>query len=205
MKKSHHGNAMGFRLQGIADLLFHNPQLANKQNAFAKAIGEISKKSKKSEADEIERHRLEYFGSFYTHATYGIGLPTDNIFAMVCTGAKTIRGFRNKVLGGVLIEGNTKTGDATFLKVIYPGPQTPQEMYEDERYHFFANVIINKQRVFVLRPRIPGAWEIEGIVRYSKDINFGDLQTAFIEGAILGSLGDYRPRYGRSTVEFFGL
>ena len=191
-----------FRLTGIADLIFHNPQLANRDSDYGKAIAEINKKVKKSDDDIAERHKLEFFGSFYLDSKYGLGLPTDNVFAMVCTGARIIKGFKNKVLANVLIEGDEKTGNANFLKVLFQGPQNPHELWEDKRYHFFSPVVINRSKIFTLRPKIPVLWEFEGIVRYMPEINFGDLETAFVEGGLRGALGDYRPRYGRCSVEF---
>jgi hypothetical protein len=55
------------KLEGQSPLVMHNERLADPLDEFTRAIGAISKKRNKTEADHMEIGRLEFFGGLYAN------------------------------------------------------------------------------------------------------------------------------------------
>ena len=63
------------RIEGHQPLIFHNSQLANPLNKWAKAMKDVTSKRKKTDADLLELQRLEFMGGIYYDEAVGVYLP----------------------------------------------------------------------------------------------------------------------------------
>lgn len=66
---------LAIAFDGTTGLLQHNPRLIDKFDDITREISAINAKRKKTEADEAERDRLEWFGSLYHAQDIGIYVP----------------------------------------------------------------------------------------------------------------------------------
>lgn len=180
-----------FTIQGLSPLLFHNGQLADPLNDFAKRMKEVSGKKKKTDADHIELSRIEFLGGLYTDDKGRPGIPGENIeSAMVFAAKKHKLGPQAKA--GIISDG--------FWLVDYDGPKTPDALWEDKRFVDRRGAKVQMSRVNRTRP-IFRNWKLTFTLQYLADqLNKKDVvmivETA---GRIIG-LGDYRPRFGRFEI-----
>jgi hypothetical protein len=81
---------------GSSVLMVHNERLADRLDEFTRAIGAISRRRNKTEADEQEIGRLEFYGGLYTYPQISspadvngqvISLPAWNILRCLQEGA----------------------------------------------------------------------------------------------------------------------
>jgi hypothetical protein len=116
--------SLSYRITGVAPLLMHNGQLADPLNSHARAIAEVAKRRRKTEADHLELIRREFLGSLYLQDGVPC-IPAEMIeAAMVRSAAKE----RNAVAAkaGLLVESNAK--------LEYEGPQDPMALAEDPEF-----------------------------------------------------------------------
>ena len=179
------------KITGESPLLLHNGQMADPLNSFAKMLKEISGKRNKTEADYREMSRIEWYASLYL-MDGKICIPGENIESCFVEGARKTR-VGKAAQAGVICQDNPL--------IQYDGPQSPDELWLDERFRLVAGVKIKGSRIMRTRP-IFRQWGL------TFDLMFNDLllnrsQTAEIiktSGEIVG-LGDWRPKFGRFTVD----
>jgi hypothetical protein len=181
-----------YRLTGVAPLIYHNGQLANPRNYFAKAIKEISSKKKKTEADLDKMAELEFKGSLYCNEEGRVIMPSDGIEAIVRSGA------RKSKEGKVSESGVFCTGDSLLE---YDGPQDADKLWGDDRFVSVAGAKINQSRVMRTRPKFT-KWSVVVEIAYNPEVCneeqiFNWLKVA---GEQCGAF-DWRPKHGRFTVE----
>lgn len=180
-------------LTGTADLLMHNARLADPLDPVAKAMKKISALRKKTEDDHLEMRRLEHLGSLYYDPKAGPYIPAENIERCLVDAAKRSRRGTD-LKAGMVITTNVNP-------LAYPGPRTPDELWADENYRHLKSSKVTTNRVMRCRPLFRH-WSVEadGVLDtglLAKDDFIGIAETA---GNLIG-LGDWRPRFGRFTVE----
>lgn len=179
------------RITGATPLLMHNGLLADPCNEIAKMMKAISGKRDKTEADFAELSRLEWFGGLYVHDGRPV-LPGEMIEAMALEAAKKKKkGIQAKA--GLIVPGNA------ILE--YEGPQEVDEMWKSGKFLHKVGVRIQKNKVIRTRP-IFHTWAATLDIHYLPSLlNKSDVE-GFIEvaGQIVG-LGDWRPKFGRFSVE----
>ena len=110
---------------GASPLIMHSSQTVDPLNKFTRAIKEISGKRKKVDADYLEMARIEFLAALYANEDGDVVLPSENLEACLVGGAKkSKRGTEAK--SGLFIE--------QPAKLIYNGPNTPKELFEDARF-----------------------------------------------------------------------
>jgi len=182
-------------MTGIAPLIMHNAQTADPLNPYARAIKEItSKRTNKTDADEMEISRLKFEAGLYYDETIGPYLPAANIFrCLIEAGSMTRDG--KKVERGVVF-----LGDRAALG--YDGPRDPAGLWGDGSTRFVDRRLaaVNRARIPVTRPIFPD-WSVSFEVLVDDQIMnpsaFRDL--AVKAGRAVG-VGDYRRFYGRFAV-----
>jgi len=179
-------------IEGVTSLILHSARdLVDPLSPTTKRIKEITGKGakKRTEADEWELRRLEFFASLY-HSGSDPHVPMGMIESLLIEGAKK---FRN----GPAARAGIIAGEATFPLYV-DGPQTPEDMWEDGRYVFTMPAEPPGQgKVMRTRARFPD-WKIvaEG------HLDTGELsknrfeQIAQTAGRTVG-LGNWRPQHGR--------
>lgn len=180
-----------FRIIGVAPLLQHNGRLVDPADPHTRGIAEISGRRKKTDADHLEMGRREFLGSLYLDGGKPC-IPAEAIEAAIVKGAsKEKRGPAAKA--GVLVERNAA--------LVYDGPTDPAALWADERFRLRVPVKVGQARVMRTRPRFDG-WSATLDVRYLPTlVNERDLGTFLVAAGEQVGIGDWRPRFGRFTVE----
>jgi copper chaperone CopZ len=174
----------------------HNGLLADPTNQFTRRIKDITSKGSKklTDADYEERDRLEWEGGLYFDSTHGAYMPSDNIERCVQLGAQKSR-IGKDVQAAVFVSDE-------IVKVQYDGPRDLDEMFSDPRFTLRKGVCIQKSRIIRIRPMIPTGWNIEFTLEYDdRIVNEANLVKAMQDAGALVGLGDWRPKFGRFTVE----
>ncbi|GEP00641.1 hypothetical protein MHA02_30280 [Methylobacterium haplocladii] len=175
----------------MSPLVMHNGRLANPLDSFAKALKAVSGKRGKTDADFEEMARIEFLGGLYV-GDDGPCIPGELIEAVLIAAAKkNKRGMQAKA--GILSDGNHR--------VEYHGPRGAEELWADDRFRLVAGVRVGQARVMRTRP-IFREWSSEIFV----DFLPGQLNRADVAGMVrtagtIVGIGDWRPRFGRFTVE----
>lgn len=176
-----------YQLTSSSDLLFHNGQMANPLNKWAKLMKQISSKRAKTDADYEEMAHIEFLASLYMAAD-GPVIPAEVLDAVLVNGAKKSK------------EGMTAKSGAFCLehaRLDYDGPRTAEELWADERFRHVALVRVGQARVARTRPYFT-AWSAIVSVNIETTIvnpaRVDDWMT--IAGTQVG-IGDWRPQHGR--------
>lgn len=181
-------------LVGVAPLLMHNVQLADPLNPVAQELKRLTKKRNKTEEDIFAIRKVEWLGGLYRDVDGTIGIPSDNILALV------IHGARKRKLGKDAAAG---VFDAQpFYPLQYKGPRDPERLYESAGFVDYRGAVPRGQgRVMRARPRFSD-WKLPIQLAVNTDVI--DVESVLLAletaGDVVG-LGDWRPRFGRFTLE----
>ena len=180
---------------GLRPLLMHNAQLSDPLNPTVRKIKEhTAKKTKKTDFDLEEIDRLSYLGSMYLSESGKPCIPSDNIERCIQLGAQKKR-MGKDVAAAVLCS------DAEY-ELDYDGPKDPELMYKQPRFVSRKSVAVAQARVMRVRPMIPTGWELVFSLEYDESvINERAIVDAMNDAGSLVGLGDWRPKFGRFTVE----
>jgi len=186
-------DTLKFRLTGIRPLLMHNARLSDPTDELVREIKVITGNRKKTEADLEQLKWLEWFGGLYLDEDGKIALPADVALAAVIEGARKRKEGKNAQAG--IFE------TAPFFALKHDGSNDPAELRGNKRFCDYRSVRNQQNRVMRARP-IFRNWSVEvGFLVNPEVINPRAVAEAIeIAGERIG-LGDYRPRYGRFTVE----
>ena len=181
-----------YKIKGIRPLIMHNEQLSDPLNKWAKAVREISAKRKKTDEDLLEMSRREWMGALYYDAEIGPYIPERCLERMMRdAAAKHKRG--KDVIAGMLVT------DRVPLE--YKGTRDPDTMWDSEDFLLRASVGVSGKRVIRSRPKFED-WAVAFTVEYDETVLQASDLDLFVElsGRLIGLL-DWRPKYGRFTVE----
>lgn len=181
-----------FRIKGHAPCMMQNERLANPLDPIAKEIKKITSKRKKTDADYEEIFRLEYLGNLYCDPKLGPYWPAQNIDRLFVDGGKKTRRGTDIKEAFMCIE--------DINPLIYDGPRTPEQLYEDKRFVDIRSVVIRGSRTMRCRP-IFRDWELEFTAMFDPEVlNHADLVAICVTAGQRVGLSTFRPRFGR-----FGL
>jgi hypothetical protein len=187
-----------FRITGIRPLILHNGLMADPTNPLVRAIKKITSKGSKklTDADYIERDRLEWFaGLYWSDELGGIAMPSDNLERCLQEGAKKNR--LGKDFAAAVFVQEPEVELAHRL-----AGSSREEMYADAAYTLRKGVKVQLSRIIRIRPMIPTGWSLTFTIEFDETIVNGEsVKTALTEAGALVGLGDWRPKFGRFTVE----
>jgi hypothetical protein len=194
------------KIVGEQPLIMHRGDLADPMDKYSKLISAQSKKAKKAKTEEEyeELYRREWYGSLYLDDKIGIVIPTDNAIKMVIEGARRSK-LGKQVEAAVFAVGIEPDGHHEAIKLDYPGPQDPDEMWTWSMagkmdFVFKKTIRVGQSRVVRCRP-IFRTWGFTFILRYDKGVIEKEaLMTAMEAAGNMLGLGDWRPRYGTFSV-----
>lgn len=188
------------RIEGHQPLIFHNSQLANPLNKWAKAMKDVTSKRKKTDADLLELQRLEFMGGIYYDEAVGVYLPGQWFEATIVAAMASVkRGQKKNVRGGLYVD-NPK------IKLEYDGPRTLEEMWESGQFHRLDIVGVQRNKILRCRPCFQPPWAAEfSMTIIPQVLNVSDVQDALVHASMLEGLGDYRPKFGRYHLVKFDV
>lgn len=180
------------RLTGVSPLLQHNGQLADPLNPYTKALKAVSSKRSKTDDDHQKIADVEFEGSLYVNDEGKVILPGALLEGALIGAAK------KQKLGKVMLSAVVVPEDAPIK---YDGPQTVEGLLKDPNFRLVAPVKVQQARVMRTRPQFKD-WEVETEILFDPEqINREDLVViAHRAGDIIG-VGDWRPKFGRFSVE----
>lgn len=187
---------LSFTIVGIAPLLMHNGRLADRDDPYSRKMSEITSNRKKTDADYEELNRLSFLGGLYLNKNEEPCIPSY-VFEACIIGKG----------GAARKERMGKESAAAFwclndARLIYEGPHTPQELWEDKQFVSEALVNVQNNKVKRIRP-IFEEWSAEITVQFNEKLLDEDSVKRWIEtaGEQVG-LMDWRPRFGRFTIQW---
>jgi copper chaperone CopZ len=186
------------KLTGIRPLVMHNGLLADPTNPHTLAIKKICAKGsrKMTEADYRDRDKAEWLGGLYwSEELGGIAIPSDNIERCLQEGAKKSR-LGKDFAAAVLVEESEVEIDHRM------SGESREEMFSNPAYTLRKGVKVQLSRIIRIRPMIPTGWSMRFTVEYDDGIvnESAIIQAAKDAGSLVG-LGDWRPKFGRFSVE----
>lgn len=188
---------MKIKLTGIRPLILHNGLLADPTNPIVlqqKAI--TAKKAKKTDADNLELARLEWFGGLYLSESGRICIPCDNIERCIQQGGQKQR-IGKDVQAGVFVQ-------EPEIEIDHPdiAGKKIEKLYGDPRFTIRKGVKIQTNRIIRIRPMIPTGWTLTFTLEFDETlVNARNLEQAILDAGTYVGLGDWRPKFGRFTHE----
>ncbi len=152
----------------------------------------LTSKRDKTIADLEQLAKLEFIGGLYVDKELGIILPADVIEAALNGGARKFKEGMKAKSGMYITE---------HSKLIFDGPQEPEEMFADGRFTFQKMVKIKQNRILRTRPKFD-EWSTRVIVSYENTIiDLEQIVKWFTPASQIVGFCDWRPRYGRFEFE----
>jgi hypothetical protein len=173
----------------------HNGLLADQLNPFTQKIKSITSKGSKkmTEADYEARDAAEYEGGLYWDDKIGVYIPSDNIERCIQLGAQKSK-LGKDVQAACFCQED-------MMPVKYDGPREKAKLMESPRFQIRRGVRVMKSRIIRVRPMLPTGWSVEFVLEYDETvINEKSIIKAMIDAGTYVGLGDWRPKFGRFTV-----
>jgi hypothetical protein len=183
---------------GRTGLVFHNIRLADPRDSYTRQIAELTSKGQnRTEADEVEIERLEWYGGLYHAPDIGVYVPASNIVRCLRNAGAVTR-LGKKVQGGI-----SMLTDRVPLE--HGGPRDLAEMYADPQYTLRVAVGINRAKIMRVRP-IFRTWRLGFEVELGEDVlDLAELEAVAERAGRSEGLGDGRTLgYGRFTATVTG-
>lgn len=182
------------KIKGTSALLMHSDRFANPLDKATQAHKQLTSKRKKTEDDHIAIAKSEFLGSCYWNDSVGFHIPAQNLDACLIAGAK-LQKLGVKFKQGVMVMDN-ELPLAGFSKI------TPEKLWEDRSHVDVRGVKVGTAKLMRYRP-IFREWETSATVAFNEDVvSEGEVKKAIQDAGALIGLGDFRPRFGRFSVEF---
>lgn len=183
---------------GIRPLVMHNGLLADPTNPHVVAIKKITAKGSKkmTTADHEERDRLEWIGGLYwSESIGGIAIPSDNLERCIQEGAKKQR-LGKDFAAAVFV-------DSPEVELNHRLRGKPKDqMRVDPAYTLRKGCKVQLSRIIRIRPMVPPGWSLSIGFEFDETIvNEKDVIEAAVQAGATAGLGDWRPKFGRFTVE----
>lgn len=186
---------MTLRLEGTRSLLMHNGRLADPRNELTARLHAL-RMQPRTEATEAAARKLEWLGGLCTDQQQRVALSEDAILAAGLAGARYLK--RDFEVNAAVM------GAAAFFPLEYDGPKDIQQLYASGRFIDCRGVMLRDRRFMRVRPRFD-QWALNvALIVDESVIDPRDVVAAYDAAGRLVGLGDYRPRFGRFTVELVG-
>jgi len=183
---------INFKITGINKLVMHNQRMADPLDPFAKQLSAISSKRKKTDEDHEEMAWVEFQGSIYHDVEIGPYIPATWLDRTFVGGARKTKRGKDAEVGVMVIDNQ--------VPLQYVGPRDIPTLWK-EKFRLRNGVKVQQARVIRTRPLFNG-WSAQFAMSFDPEIFNRDEVISIMEtaGKIIG-IGDWRPRYGRFTVE----
>lgn len=174
-------------------MLMHSDRFANPLDPMTKAHKSLTSKRKKTDSDHEDIAKSEWLGALYFDKKLGIHIPGQNIDACLIGGAKLRKQGTNIKRAAMVVE--------DMVKLEYVGPKDPEKLFEDTRFVDVRGVKVGTAKLMRCRPKFI-EWSMSFSVSLDTELLNVDefVEIARDAGRLIG-LGDYRPRFGKFSVE----
>jgi len=184
-------NTIKIRIVGTRPLLLHSDKFADPLNPLTKAHKEMTSKRKKTDEDHEAIAKSEWMGGLYIDEK-GPYLPGVNIEASMIGGGKLSK------LGTQLKRSVEVLDEKCYLE--YDGPKGLQALW-DAGFYDARSVKVQQARLMRYRPMFRQWAAVCEIAYDPQTINKEQVIKCLEDGGMYCGVGDYRPKFGRFTVE----
>lgn len=183
---------MKLKIKSTCPMLMHSDRFANPLDSGTKVHKGLTCKRKKTDEDHEAIARSEFFGSLYIDQD-GPFIPSMNLDAAFIEAAKMQKLGKHAKRAMMVME------DKIHLK--YDGPRTGEGLVADQRFVDARSVRVSMARLTRYRPKF-NEWEAECTLAYdANQISPGEVNQIIENAGRLVGVGDFRPRFGRFSVE----
>ena len=187
------------KFTGLDSLLQNNPQMSDPLNKYSKEMKQVSGKRKKTDDDIMLMRKIELRAKIYHDEQLGIYVPATWVTASI-QGVSWSRAKIKKadIRAAVFVtQPKLKLTYADMDKV-----KSPIDIVDNEVFHNVMSLKQGQVRVVKATP-IFNKWSFECELDFDDTIiNESELKSLIEYGAQFGGFGDFRPTYGRASVEF---
>lgn len=180
------------RLVGTRPLLMHADIFCDPLNPLTKAHKSLTSKRKKTDDDHEAIAKSEWRGGMYFDDETGPYIPGVNVESSMIAGGKLSK------LGAQLKRSAEIMTDKCRLE--YEGPRTVARLW-DKGFYDARSVKVGQARIMRYRP-VFHRWSLVCEVAYMPDsIDKADILRCLCDAGEYCGVGDYRPKFGRFSVE----
>lgn len=182
------------KITGISPLLMHSDRGANPLNKDVIIHKQLTSKRKKTDEDQVEIAKSEWFLSLYLDGDNKIVVPSNVIFSTLVNGAKKNK-LGTQVKTGVQILGEQ-------IPLIFPDKSKAIDKLWDLGYYDCRSVVVNRSRIMRYRPKF-SEWSLEFPLVYDETVvTLNDIQMSFFNAGRYVGLCDFAPRNGGQFGRF---
>lgn len=184
---------ISIEMTGTSPILMHNPRMVDPEFDLNRQIKTLTSKRKKTDEDNKQVERLEWYGGLYEEAGVVVQ-PTSKPRKCIINAAKI-----SKL--GKSIE-RALSFSSLNVPLIYEGPKEIDALFADRRFHSRLSVGIGGKRVMRVRPQFyPWALRINGLFVEDAGLNFDEFERIVELAGLVEGIGDNRVNgYGRFTA-----
>lgn len=180
------------KLTGTRPLLMHKDTFADPLNPLTKAHKELTSNRKKTDDVHEAIAQSEWRGGLYHDKEMGPYLPSEMIEAVIKAGAKLAK-------LGTTVERAVEVME-TRCPLAYTGPRDVEGLWASGFYDA-RSVVIQRARLTRYRPLFRD-WSASCTIFFDETvINREAVLKSASDGGQLVGIGDYRPKFGRFSVE----
>lgn len=180
-------------LKSTHPMLMHADRFANPLDPLTKAHKELTSKRKKTDQDHEDIARSEFLGSLYIDGD-GPYLPSPNLDAAFVEAAKMQKLGRHCKRALMVMENR--------IYLNYTGPRTADELWQDKRFVDSRSVRVSMAKLIRYRP-VFERWNATcTLMVNTEQISMSEVKQIVSNAGLLVGVGDYRPRFGRFSVDF---
>lgn len=182
-----------FKLTSTVPLLMHNDTLSNPLHPTTKRMKEITGKRKKTDEDIELMSEIEFLSSLYHDDETGYHLPSRVIDSALIVSAKQFK------LGTAFKQACFVDSDAPLD---FPNKnKSPIQLFAIPEYRDLRSVKVGQAKIIRCRPIIKN-WTTEISVNVDEaKLSIGEVEQIVTNAGLYVGFCDYRPRYGRFSVE----
>lgn len=190
---------MNATFSGINPLLMNNPQTVDRFNPFTKAMKRINdKKTRRTDDDYLELKNIEVRSKIYFDEKIGIYVPSMWVStALAANSFKRVKISKADIRGGVFTT-------ADKLKLTYRSMgkvKTADDIVGNNEFRLDMTLKQGQVRIVKAVP-IFHDWSFSAGLEYDDTVIDQDSMVGIIQYvARYGGFGDFRPTFGRASVE----
>lgn len=182
------------KLTGTRPLLMHSDKLSDPLNPLTKAHKALTNKSSRNKTDEDHEMiaKSEWMAGLYYDDELGPYIPGVNIEGALVAGGKLRR-------LGANLKRSVEVMDERY-KLEYTGPRDLASLW-NEGYYDARSVKVTTSRIIRYRP-IFRQWAVTCEIAFDEaSIDKADVVRCLEDAGAYCGIGDYRPKFGRFSVE----
>lgn len=184
---------INIKLTGLSPLLMHSDRFANPLDPMTKAHKELTAKRKKTDEDHLAIAKSEWLGGMYHDDQIGPYMPGNNIDSSIVAGAK-LQKLGSKFKAAVMVVEDQ-------IPLQYEGPRDMTGMFSDGRFTDVRGVKVGMAKVMRYRPKF-SKWALSFTVAFDETaVNQDEVVKAIEDAGRMCGLGDFRPRFGKFSVQ----